>query len=362
VLLRRLTSDRSRLFWTLHIGGWVGFALFNDLMGIAAHGKQADYLLPSLGYAASGVVITYGLRLLFKRAWRREAWISITTSVIGVVIAALIFAAARQFIYLHAYEGFAVGAIGLADYFNPWEATLSLYLIGTWSGLYFGIKYYRMVQQQREQVLRATGAAHEAKLKMLRYQLNPHFLFNTLNAISTLVLEGEGHTANRMVSRLSAFLRHSLDRDPMQKVTLKKEIEAVNLYLTIEKIRFEDRLRIELDIQPEAYRALVPSMILQPLIENAIKYAIHISEDGGLIVITARLRNDMLYLSVADNGPGIPELDASDAKGDRAGKGVGLANIRERLQVLYGNRQEFLVENLEPHGLKVTLGVPHEHL
>jgi two-component system LytT family sensor kinase len=356
-MLRRLTDNTTAMFWTLHLGGWAGFALFTYLMGIAAHDKPPDYIMPSIGYALAGTGITYGLRRLYKWIWNLPKIASFLIGGLGVVIAAFAFAAARQFVYLHLYEGFEFGTLSATEYFHPWDTTLSLYLIGTWSGLYFGIKYYRMVQQQREQVLKATSAAHESQLKMLRYQLNPHFLFNTLNAISTLVLEGENDTANRMVSRLSTFLRHSLDRDPMQKITLRKEIEALNLYLTIENIRFEDRLKVLIEIEPEAYTARVPSMILQPLIENAIKYAIHTSEDGGIISIAGIIRDDMLCLSVADNGPGIPGLDQQRAG---SGKGVGLTNIRERLQVLYGEQQKFRIENAEPNGLKVTICIPFE--
>jgi sensor histidine kinase YesM len=356
-MLRRPAVSTTTVFWALHFSGWFGFVLFTYLMGIAAHDKPLDYIWPSLGYGIAGIVITYGLRKLYKAVWQLPQAVSFAIGGLGIILAALAFATVRQFIYVHLYEQFDLGTFSVGDYLNPWETTLSLYLIGTWSSLYFGIKYYRMVQKQREQVLKAVSAAHEAQLKMLRYQLNPHFLFNTLNAISTLVLEGENDTANRMVSRLSTFLRHSLDRDPMQKISLKKEIEALKLYLTIENIRFEERLQVHIEIDPEAYAARVPSMILQPLIENAIKYAIHISENGGVINIAGIIRDDMLCLSVADNGPGIPDLDPGHT---RKGKGVGLANIRERLQVLYGDRQQFRIENLNPNGLKVTICIPFE--
>ena len=119
----------------------------------------------------------------------------------------------------------------------------STYLLLCWTGIYFGIKYYESLQQQREATLRAGTLAQEAQLKMLRYQLNPHFLFNTLNAISTLILDNENRTANQTVMRLSEFLRYTLDQDPMKKVTLRQEIEAMNLYLTTEKLRFGERLR-----------------------------------------------------------------------------------------------------------------------
>ena len=210
---------------------------------------------------------------------------------------------------------------------------------------------------QNEAVLKATNAAHQSQLKMLRYQLNPHFLFNTLNAISTLVLDGDTTTANHMVTRLSAFLRHSLDRDPVKKITLTKELETLNLYLTIEKIRFEERLQLVFEVSPEAGPALVPSLILQPLVENSIKYAIAASEDGGTIAIKAKREGDLLCMEVSDDGPGVPDLD-NLAPSD--GGGVGLVNTRERLLVLYGAQQEFLVSNRQPNGLAVTICIPFE--
>jgi len=193
---------------------------------------------------------------------------------------------------------------------------------------------------------------------MLRYQLNPHFLFNTLNAISTLILDQNNQTANKMVTKLSAFLRYSLDRDPKQTLSLKAELDALNLYLMIEKIRFGDRLKLSIDIEPEAYNAQVPSMILQPLIENAIKYAIAVKEEGGTIGVSAKIDDDQLCVCVQDDGPGA-DFEVLMHQGS-AKKGVGLANTRERLSVLYGQNQSFSVENLDPGGLAVKLCMPFE--
>ncbi len=181
----------------------------------------------------------------------------------------------------------------------------STYLLLCWTGIYFGIKYYESLQDQREATLRAVTLAQEAQLKMLRYQLNPHFLFNTLNAISTLILDNENRTANQAVMRLSEFLRYTLDQDPMKKVTLRQEIEAMNLYLTTEKLRFGDRLRLEFAVEERSLEALVPSLLLQPLIENAVKFAVSPSEQGGTIRVEGRARGVMLELAVADDGPGL---------------------------------------------------------
>jgi LytS/YehU family sensor histidine kinase len=231
----------------------------------------------------------------------------------------------------------------------------SFYIMLCWSGLYFGIKYYRRLQDQTEQTLKAVAAAHQAQLKMLRYQLNPHFLFNTLNAISTLILDGANKTANEAVTRLSDFLRYTLDNDPMSRVTLGSELAALDLYLEIEKVRFGDRLIIEKDIEPLAERALVPSLVLQPLIENAIKYAISPSEEGGTLRIAARVQRDMLVLRVSDTGPGF-----GNGNNGQKSSGVGLKNTRERLQHLYGERQAFTLGPNDPTGLVITINIPFE--
>src|SRR6478609_3413532 len=234
------------------------------------------------------------------------------------------------------------------------NATQSSYILLCWTGIYFGIKYYELVQQEREKTLRAIALAQEAQLKMLRYQLNPHFLFNTLNAISTLILDNENRTANQTVMRLSEFLRYTLDQDPMKKVTLRQEVEAMNLYLTTERLRFGERLRLEFAIEERALEALVPSLLLQPLIENAVKYAISPSEKGGMIRVEGRARGSMLELMVSDDGPG---LHSGAAPG--AGRGVGLRNIRERLSVLYEDRHRFAALDNKP-GLRIELGLPLE--
>ena len=224
------------------------------------------------------------------------------------------------------------------------------------SGLYFALKFYCLLQQETERSIRAESLAHESQLRMLRYQLNPHFLFNTLNAISTLILEKNTESANAMVSKLSHFLRYSLDKDPMQRVDLEHEVNTMQLYLEIEQVRFDDRLHVEFDIDDEVKRALVPSLILQPLVEKAIKYAVAARDDGGTIRICARPVGDMLHLCVSDDGPGI------DIEGDQLPEfnGVGIANTRDRLKQLFGSQHRCTFGKAEPHGLQMDILLPFE--
>ena len=160
-------------------------------------------------------------------------------------------------------------------------------------------------------------------------------------------------SANLAVSRLSEFLRYTLDQDPMKKVTLRQELDALNLYLGIEKLRFGDRLRLEFDVDERAETALVPSLLFQPLVENAMKYAIAPREEGGSVTIIAGIEGGGLRLAVVDDGPGLPPAMASN------GRGVGLRNTRERLKVLYGDSHSVEVIAASP-GLSVEMRLPLE--
>ena len=181
---------------------------------------------------------------------------------------------------------------------------LNFALLAAWSALYYGINYFLLLEEQIDQRERLESQASTAQLAMLRYQLNPHFLFNTLNSISTLVLLKQTERANAMLARLSSFLRYTLVNEPTAKVTLAQEVETLKLYLEIEKMRFEDRLRPHFKIESETIGARLPSLLLQPLIENAIKYAVTPSESGADIWITAHREGDAVRIEVADNGDG----------------------------------------------------------
>jgi LytS/YehU family sensor histidine kinase len=201
---------------------------------------------------------------------------------------------------------------------------------------------------------------------MLRYQINPHFLFNTLNAVSTLVLRGSKDKANGMLIRLSTFLRFSLDNDPEKKIRLYEELKALMLYLEIEKTRFDDRLTVKFEVEPQTEALLVPSLLLQPLVENSIKYAIAQMSSGGVIKVTAKCQSGHLHLEVADNGPVQDNAylnAASDVKGQTASShtGVGVQNIVDRLNVLYPDKHSFTITRGKTAGYRVQISIPMEH-
>ncbi len=230
------------------------------------------------------------------------------------------------------------GISGLWADFGGWYFG-AIFIFLCWAGLHYVVHYYRLLQAEQHKVLeasarslRAEALAKEAQLKMLRYQLNPHFLFNTLNAVSALVRLGDTEASQETISRLGALLRHSLDADPLEPVPLATELEMLGLYLDIEKTRFGERLQIDLDIDERARRVLVPGFFLQPLAENSIKHAIAASEAGGRLGIRARVSAGSLHVEVTDSGPG---MDAAEVGN---GRGVGLKNTRERLEALFPGR------------------------
>ena len=230
-------------------------------------------------------------------------------------------------------------------------------LLIAWSALYYSINFYLLLEEQSDRLLRLESQASNAQLAMLRYQLNPHFLFNTLNSISTLVLLKQTDRANAMLSRLSSFLRYTLVNESTGLVTVAQEIETLKLYLEIEKMRFEDRLRPHFHVDPTCNRALLPSLLLQPLIENGIKYAVTPQEEGADISIEVRRQVDRVMINVSDTGPG---ADALYRKRADESTGVGLANIRDRLAQAYGDNHRFETQSEITGGFRVFIEIPFQ--
>jgi two-component sensor histidine kinase len=350
-VLGGLRVPRNTLFWCLHAAGWLAYGCAQYL-GALLYDKEPGYLQVITSAAISGFFVTMPLRYIYRFLWRQRP----RTVLIGIAVTSYVTALAWRLCVNLAYDRFMPQMdwkmVHWYEYLSG--ALQGTYLMLCWSGLYFGIKYYESLQLQREATLRSAALAQEAQLRMLRYQLNPHFLFNTLNAISTLILDSQNRVANQAVTRLSEFLRYTLDQDPMKKVTVRQELDALNMYLSTEQLRFSDRLRIEFAFEESALEALVPSLLLQPLIENAVKYAVSPRESGGAIRVEGRVRGRMLELVVADDGPG-----AKTASALIEGRGVGLRNTRERLHVLYGDQQRFVALNAHP-GVRIEIALPFE--
>lgn len=266
---------------------------------------------------------------------------------------------------------FAAWAAALEELLNPWalvpgpDPFAHLWLDKFYNGLlsylilYGAILLVSHLLDSRERLaLQQTEAARlneqlsKAQLDALRRQIEPHFLFNTLNAIAGLVRENRNDAAVSMIAGLSDFLRRVLEDSNRQQVPLGDELEFVQKYLEIQKVRFAERLQVSVDVASELFSAQVPSLILQPMVENAVKHGIAKRVRGGAIRIAAFRCNGMLTLNVYNDGPSLP------AGWEKTHSGIGISNVRTRLQSLYGDAFELHMKNRDPDGVEVSVSVP----
>jgi hypothetical protein len=238
------------------------------------------------------------------------------------------------------------------------DGTVTWYfLFAAWSAIFIAMTQQQLARLTERRLAEAETAAHAAQVRALRYQVNPHFLFNTLNSLSALVMSGRADRAEDMLMALSTFFRTSLSLDPSADVTLGQEISLQRLYLDIEKIRFPERLRVRIDVPEELADTPVPALILQPLVENAIKYGVSATRDPVLLSITARpLDGGRMQIDVtnrlAEAGPTVPAAVPA-----HEGTGLGLANVCQRLEAHYGDRADCRFGPI-PGGYQVSIALP----
>jgi sensor histidine kinase YesM len=343
-------EDKNRAFWSLQTLGWSGYFILRSVTGFA-NSMGPMWMVHTALLTATGYSLTLLMGALFRRLIKMQVIWTAVLSLLAVVVASVAFSVIETW----SYATFLKPDSRPAGFEYMGAILLNFALLAAWASLYYGINYYILLDEQLTQRERLESQASSAQLAMLRYQLNPHFLFNTLNSISTLVLLKQTERANAMLARLSSFLRYTLANESTAKVTLAQEVETLKLYLEIEKMRFEDRMRPHFRIDPETIGARLPSLLLQPLIENAIKYAVTPSEDGADIWITASREGQAVRIEVADSGDGgNVDLTATQSTG------VGLANIRERLAQAYGNAHGFTTRTNEHGGFSVIIEIPCE--
>ncbi|HYP50120.1 MAG TPA: histidine kinase [Pyrinomonadaceae bacterium] len=333
--------ENLSLFWTLQIVGWSGYVLDRYL---SSEGRFFPF---HFLYLVTAFSLTFALRPIYHRVWKSQP----AVLTIGAVIVACSIAAA--FLWLVLGE-IVFAALNLKAFPVPAQKNLPSYLADTfkyslqhhkpflflsWSALYFGIKYWQSKREEEENALKSQALAQEAELKMLRYQLNPHFLFNSLNSASALVHESPQKT-EKMLGELSEFLRYSLVHTKNENVTLRDEIEAVRSYLEIEQVRFEDKLKIKIDIAPETENFRLPSFLLHPLIENAVKYGMQTSSMPLEIEIRARKENGRLFLEISNTGKWI-EMSANGFARNGKSTHIGLENVRKRIEQAFPNKHKF---------------------
>ncbi len=361
-LARALYTSRDYRFWVCQLTGWFGYSLVT-LFGQALAGAEMNVsqVAQISLQALCGVLLTWALRPLYRAVFARRLVTRLLVGGLAVLLVSAVWAALRLQLFAAVN-----GSPPAWSNFGEWYFS-SIFVFVSWTVLYFGIKYYELFlvehsarleekarrEEEQSRRLRAETSARDAQLQMLRYQLNPHFLFNTLNAINALVLTGDAQRAGSMIQQLSRFLRHSLKQENKGLIPLGEELESLMLYLDIEKARFEDRLSLAFTIDPASRKALVPEFILQPLVENAMEHAITPREEGGTVSLSSQVLDDKLLLEIADNGPG---MDASALEGSQ---GIGLGNTRARLNTLFEGSYTFTTTNAESRGLVVRLCIPY---
>jgi LytS/YehU family sensor histidine kinase len=221
-----------------------------------------------------------------------------------------------------------------------------------WSALYFGIKHYGTVEEQKSRLLASEATAREAQLQALRYQLQPHFLFNTLNAISSLVVSKQPERATEMIAKLAGLLRTTLSFPEAHLVTLREELAVAEEYLSIEQVRFGPRLAVSLSVGSEAYEAQVPRFLLQPIVENSIRHGIARCPNGGEVSITASVIEGQLRIEIEND-----RTEGLLQSGDE-GNGLGLANTKMRLEKLYGEQGSVTVSTAQNNRFLVSIQFP----
>jgi two-component sensor histidine kinase len=325
--------QRFPSFWQVQLAGWTLYLvmMYVTFLTVAASGTLYNLFIIKLIRTVIGFFLTCSMRGVYRRFGTN---LSIQRVVLLVLGCSIVFGGAWTLCEMGAASlrnpnfSFANNLARIPRNALDYGLTLT-----AWSALYFGIKYWREWQAERDRALAASALANQAQVEMLRYQINPHFLFNSLNSIRASIDE-DAARAKQMVTQLAEFLRFSLLHNNKTEVALGEEIEAVRNYLAIEKTRFEDRLEVEFVVDEAAKKLPTPSFLLNPLVENAVKHGLDNSARPLRIRITAQLRDGRLLLEVANTGR------LSQGGG---GTKVGLRNIRERIEKIYGERGNFVL-------------------
>ncbi len=363
---------KTRLFNKKRLVPWLLLFLFLTILALLnftrfvtsrlAEGEPPYYkyffIMETTGVYSILIVLPFAIWVIKKFPITRKNLIThiplhlLASMVYGVSHTMLMFSI-RTFIFWIA--GWGAYDYGRFVYKIPMEYTHQFFSYSMIYGIVMFMKYVRESQEQKLRASKLEQQLTKARLQALQMQLHPHFLFNTLNMISSTMYE-DVKSADKMIANLSDLLRITLNSTGAEEHTLEKELEIISLYVEIMKARFQDKLIVKTDIQEATQDALVPGFILQPIVENSIKYSMK-SMKKAEVSILSRRENDNLKLVLEDNGPGI------SAEMDQVFKnGVGLSNTAERLEQLYGNNHHFHLQNRNEGGLRVVLELPFKKL
>lgn len=342
---------------------WLLYLIVNTLrMALSAPwAEQLDMLPRRAVVSSAGVGLTFLFHRLIRPLDSAPLWPRVQAVAAGALLFAVFYAAFNDLVFYHvrptAYTLAELTHMGQP--IAPWKLVASTavnwyFFFAACGALYLAVGYAQRTQAAERAALEAVAAARSAQLRALRYQINPHFLFNALNSLSALVLRARPDEAERMILNLSTFFRMTLSTDPVEDVPLAEEIRLQRLCLDIEAVRFPERLRMMFDIPAELEEACVPALILQPLVENAIKHGVAHSKTPVTLTIRARTSGGGLLLLVENDGP----LAAAGC--ERVGS-VGLANVRARLVARFGSAAEFSAGPRDTGGWRAAIRLPIMH-
>jgi len=335
-----------RSFWQVQLIGWGCYYLYDLVESIHQFLTQRVFVIEESAPIVFMFLVSFSLRPFCRRLRRQSpSWVAFELKAAAGALVASIPVACGAGLFLQNY------------YPVPWHAYVAMlmwsaFMLFMWCSLYFSIKQWQQSSMEKERLLRAESEVREARLLALRYQLNPHFLFNSLNAVSTLVLDGNAPAATRMLAQIGDLLRTSLDSEVTAEVTLSQELAFTEGYLAIEQTRLGERLKIDMAVPLETRDALVPNMLLQPLVENAVRYGVAPLVEGGWIAIKSALHADRLRIVIGNSGR------RGEGEQKKNGNGIGLGNTAQRLKTLYGTDFEFSLVWPEAGGCEVLLELP----
>lgn len=333
-------KNRKKLFWTFNISGWLLLNLIYLVLYYRNSITDPTAMLLLFITYFTGFWTTVLLRIFYIKINYRSLTIPLLlfTIIIGSVAAAYIWFWFDNMISIQLNPN-VIARYTFNNYLSHgWSNSFVTIL---WSALYLSLNFWFDSKEQEEKLKQANDLAHSAQLQMLRYQLNPHFLFNSLNSIRALVNEDQNR-AKSMITELAEFLRYSLVSRNYSNVPLSNELEAMQHYFAIEKTRYEDKLEVNLNIDPNAEDYPVLSFLLHPIIENAIKYGMQTTKLPLVISINAKVKNDKLFMSVSNSGRWL-----ENSNNNSAGTGTGLNNVKQRLENAFPGRHKLNIEKGE---------------
>jgi two-component system, LytTR family, sensor kinase len=338
-------SPFGRSLFTLTLSVWLGSFLLSTVRDLADPPTGfALMTVVRLAFAAFGAVLCVPLHMLLRRLERKPSAVQLSAGVFGSAIAAVAYTQ-LTFVAMRATS------LPVPNYGAAWQFYNTIYwalFFIAWSALRVALSYGRQVTAHAQRASEAEALARDAQIRALRYQVDPHFLFNALNSVSALVVADRKNDAEEMLSKLAAFFRASIAVDPRDDVPLREEIGLQRLFLEIEQVRYPD-LTITIDVESTLNSALVPALILQPLLENAVKFGVARREGAGHISIHARSQGNRVWIAVEDDGLGI-DVDP--------GTGTGLRNVEDRLRARFGDQSRVEAGPIDGGGYRASVFMP----